>query len=64
MIILEKIIENKRNFQEFNSIKYERFQQLLANSSIKKVLNSIPLLLSVNEKKSPAILKGMFPTAS
>ena len=57
----EIIQSNKEKFLQFNGIKYERFQQLLPNPHIKRVLNSIPFLLSVNSEKVPGFVRDAVP---
>jgi len=57
----EIILSNRDKFIQFNSIKYERFQSLLANTHIKRILNSIPFLLSVNHDKVPGYVQGEVP---
>ena len=61
MSFLETIEKNRTNFLKFNSIKFERFQQHLSNSNTKKIINAIPLLLCVNEKKVPGYIEGPVP---
>ncbi|MBN1500621.1 MAG: class I adenylate cyclase [Spirochaetes bacterium] len=58
---LEQIQINLSNFQKFNRIKYSRFQQMLPNQNYQKVLNSIPLLLSVNNPKLPGYVDANIP---
>lgn len=60
MSISEIIKKNKENFLKFNQSKYARFQ-LLINPNIKKTINSIPLLLSVNDKKFPGYVPDDVP---
>ncbi|HOK93391.1 MAG TPA: class I adenylate cyclase [Spirochaetota bacterium] len=56
---IKKIIEENLNaFQKFNNLKYERFQSLVTNSSVKKVINAIPALLSANDRKLPGFVEG------
>ncbi|HNX58809.1 MAG TPA: hypothetical protein PKK43_06905, partial [Spirochaetota bacterium] len=58
----QEIIKNNRDrFLHFNAIKYERFQSLLPNPHIKRVLNSLPYLLSVNSDKMPGYVPGDVP---
>jgi adenylate cyclase, class 1 len=61
MEFLELIENNKNKFLEFNKIKFQRFQQFVANTNTKKVINSIPFLLSVNNKKFPGYVEGDVP---
>ena len=61
MEFLEVIENNKNKFLEFNKIKYQRFQQFVSNTNTKKVINSIPFLLSVNHKKFPGYIEGNVP---
>ncbi len=58
----EKIIsENRSRFQHFNSLKYQRFQDLLPNVNVKRVINAIPFLLCVNHRKLPGFVEGEVP---
>jgi adenylate cyclase class 1 len=58
----QKIInENKSRFQHFNSLKYQRFQDLLPNVNVRRVINAIPLLLCVNHRKLPGFVEGEVP---
>ncbi len=61
MEFLEVIENNKNKFLEFNKIKFQRFQQFVGNTNTKKVINSIPFLLSVNHKKFPGYVDGDVP---
>lgn len=61
MSLLDTINKNKEQFLKFNSEKYERFQELMPSTNIKKVINSIPLLLCLNHKKVPGYIEGDFP---
>ncbi len=61
MEFLEIIENNKSKFLEFNKIKFQRFQQFVTNTNTKKVINSIPFLLSVNNKKFPGYVEGDVP---
>ena len=58
----QEIVKNNRDrFLHFNAIKFERFQSLLPNPHIKRVLNSLPYLLSVNSDKMPGYVPGDVP---
>jgi adenylate cyclase class 1 len=61
MSILDKINANHQYFLEYNRLKYERFQQLITNSTTRKIINAIPFLLCVNEKKLPGYVDGDVP---
>ncbi len=61
MSILEKITGNHQHFLDYNRLKYERFQQLITNNTVRKIINSIPFLLCVNEKKLPGYVEGDVP---
>ncbi len=61
MNFFEVIENNKNKFLEFNKIKFQRFQQFVGNTNTKKVINSIPFLLSVNHKKFPGYIEGNVP---
>jgi len=59
---LNTVIEDNYNsFLKFNNMKVERFQQLFASTNIKRVINSIPAILSMNEKKVPGYIDGKCP---
>lgn len=59
---LNSIIEDNYNsFKEFNQMKIDRFQQLFASTNIKRVINSVPALLSVNDKRIPGYVEGICP---
>lgn len=55
------IDENYNLFLKFNQMKYDRFQQLFASTNIKRVINSIPAILSMNEKKIPGYIEEGSP---
>ena len=58
----EQIIEqNRLNFVRFNETKLNRFQQLFANQTIKRAINAIPILLSVNDPRLPGYVDGQPP---
>ena len=58
----EEIIEqNRQNFVRFNDAKFSRFQQLFANQNIKRAINAVPILLSVNDPKLPGYVEGQPP---
>ena len=61
MSFLTTIERNRQNFLRFNEKKYERFQQLISNTNVKKVINAIPLMLSVNDPKIPGYVEGKVP---
>ncbi|MCP4137359.1 MAG: hypothetical protein GY754_40705 [bacterium] len=61
MSFFETINKNKEHFVKFNDTKYERFQGLFPKDLVKKVINSIPLLLSLNDKKIPGYVEGKVP---
>jgi len=62
MTFLETIEINRKKFSKFNTIKYNRFQQLINNVNVKKIINCIPLLLSVNNKKLPGYIEKDVPS--
>jgi len=62
MSIIDKITENRENFIKFNDIKYQRFQELIAKEGIDRIINSIPVLLSLNNRKLPGYVEGPVPT--
>ncbi len=55
------IIKNKESFLKFNEAKYNRFQELFSNSTASKIINSIPLLLSINHSNVPGYCEGDTP---
>ncbi len=55
------IKENKAKFEQFNTLKFQRFQELLPNINVKRVVNAIPFFLSVNHKKLPGFIEGDVP---
>ncbi len=61
MSFTEIISSNKLNFLKYNSLKFERFQELFPNKNVARIINSIPLLLSVNDKKIPGFVEGDVP---
>ncbi|MCX7677958.1 MAG: class I adenylate cyclase [Spirochaetes bacterium] len=61
MDVLQIIQENKSKFLHFNSLKFQRFQELLPNINVKRIVNAIPFLLSINHKKLPGYIEGDVP---
>ncbi len=61
MDFLQTIDTNKSRFQRYNEIKFQRFQQLIPNPNIKRVINSIPFLLSTNDRRLPGYVEGDVP---
>jgi len=61
MSFLDTIEKNRQNFLSFNQKKFDRFQQLITNANVKRVINAIPLLLCVNDKKLPGYIEGDIP---
>ncbi len=61
MDYLQTIEANKTRFQRYNDIKYQRFQQLIPNPNVKRVINSIPFLLGTNDKRLPGYVEGDVP---
>ena len=61
MGFLEVIESNKSKFLNFNNNKYQRFQDLLQNTNIRRVVNAIPYFLCVNNKKLPGYVEGDVP---
>lgn len=61
MSVLEEIHKNRELFLQFNEVKYKRFQQLIGNPGVRRVVNSIPILLSVNHKRLPGYIEGDVP---
>lgn len=61
MDFLETIDTNRARFRRYNEIKFQRFQQLIPNPAIKRVINSIPFLLGTNDKRLPGYVEGDVP---
>ncbi len=61
MSFLDTIEKNRQNFLNFNQKKFDRLQLLITNSNVKRVINAIPLLLCVNDKKIPGYIEGPVP---
>ena len=61
MSFLDTIEQNRQNFLTFNRKKYERFQSLIADSDVKKIINAVPIMLSVNNPKIPGYVEGTVP---
>ncbi len=55
------IEENYISFLKFNQMKVDRFQQLFASTNIKRVINSIPAILSMNDRKVPGYTEEKCP---
>jgi len=55
------IEENYNSFLKFNQMKVDRFQQLFASTNIKRVINSIPAILSMNDRKIPGYIDDKCP---
>ncbi len=61
MDLLHTIIENKEKFIAFNNEKFKRFQQLIPNPAMRRIVNTIPFLLCINNKKMPGYVEGDVP---
>ncbi len=61
MSIDEKIQANLSLFRKFNDIKYRRFQDFITNNNVARVINSIPLLMHVNDMRLPGYVEGDVP---
>ena len=61
MSITEEIHRNRELFLQFNELKYKRFQQLMTNQNIRRVVNAIPILMSTNNKRLPGHVDGDVP---
>ncbi|MGL4369967.1 MAG: class I adenylate cyclase, partial [Spirochaetota bacterium] len=57
----QEIQANTEKFIQFNSIKLDRFHQLLPSPHIKRILDSIPFLLCVNNDKVPGYVIDKVP---
>lgn len=58
MALLQAVEKNYQSFLKFNEVKHSRLQGLISNANIKKVINSIPAILSTNDKKIPGYIEG------
>ncbi|HOP62246.1 MAG TPA: class I adenylate cyclase [Spirochaetota bacterium] len=61
MDIKSVIDQNYNFFIKFNDLKYQRFQSLITNSNVKKVINAIPALLCMNDRRIPGYIEGGAP---
>ena len=61
MDVLQTISENKDKFIAFNNEKFKRFQQLIPNPAMRRIVNTIPFLLCINNKKMPCFVEGEVP---
>ncbi len=61
MKLISVVEENYNSFLKFNQMKFDRFQQLFASTNIKRVINSIPAILSMNDKKIPGYIDDKCP---
>ena len=61
MKIIEAINNNYNLFKKYNELKIHRFQQLFSNATIKKTINAIPVLLSINDKRVPGFSDAGVP---
>lgn len=61
MKIIETIENNYILFKKYNELKFQRFQQLFHNAAARRVVNTIPFLLCVNDKKVPGFVEGSCP---
>lgn len=58
MDIKSAIEQNYNSFIRFNDLKYQRFQSLITNSNVKKVINAIPAILCMNDRRVPGYVEG------
>jgi len=58
MALLKAVEENYNSFLKFNETKYARFQGLIVNATVKKIINAIPAVLCMNDKKIPGYVDG------
>lgn len=61
MDIKKAIEQNYDSFIRFNDLKYQRFQALITNSNVKKVVNAIPAILCMNDRRIPGYIEGGVP---
>ncbi len=61
MSFQETVERNREQFLRYNEIKYQRFQQLIGNLNIKRVINALPILLSTNDRRLPGHVEGDVP---
>ena len=61
MDIKSAIEQNYNSFINFNELKYQRFESLITNSNVKKVVNAIPAILCMNDRRIPGYVEGSVP---
>ncbi len=61
MDYLEVIESNRAKFLRYNELKLQRFQQLIPSVNMRRALNALPCLLTVNSPKLPGYVKGEVP---
>ncbi len=61
MNIINAIEKNHGLFLRYNELKYLRFEQLIINNNVKRIVNIIPALLCINDKKVPGYVEGKTP---
>jgi len=61
MTFLDTIVKNRQLFLNYNQAKFDRFQQMMTSTAVRRVINSIPFFLSVNEKRIPGYVEGQVP---
>jgi adenylate cyclase, class 1 len=61
MDFIETITQNRDRFRRYNDIKFERFQNLISSVTVRRTLNLVPFLLSMNTPKLPGYVEGDVP---
>jgi len=61
MNFIETITQNRDRFRRYNDIKFERFQNLISSVNVRRTLNLVPFLLSVNNPRLPGFIEGDVP---
>lgn len=61
MSFINIIQKNRENFLKFNNLKFQRMQEQFPSKNVARVINAIPLLLCVNDKRIPGYVEGSVP---
>jgi adenylate cyclase len=61
MDVLQTISENKDKFIAFNNEKLSGFSSLSPIPAMRRIVNTIPFLLCINNKKMPGFVEGEVP---
>ena len=61
MSFIDIISSNRSKFLQYNSLKFERLQEFFPGKNTARVINALPLMLSLNDKKVPGYVEGDVP---